>query len=174
MSKIIYVDMDEVIVDCVGNLVNAYNKMYNADITLNDITEWKLPEDMARLFKYPGFFYNLSPIPGAIDGIRWMAQHFTPIIATCCMDNKDIMYQKVDWLERYLPEFILNDRVLFTSQKTALEGFAIIDDAPHHLEDFNGFRVCVDRPWNQEALSDFRIYNQDWGQIIEIFEDVIK
>ena len=174
-NRIVYVDMDDVMTNCVPTLIEAYNRMYDSDITIEDITEWSLPKDMARIFKYPGFFFNLSPVKGAIEGIRrigtthnFEGDFYYPIIATSCGNIPDVRAQKKAWVNKYLSSYYA-ENMIFTEQKSSLKGFVIIDDAPHHLHGFSGFTICMDRPWNQEVMCDWRIYNQDWNEIIKLF-----
>lgn len=41
--------------------------------------------------------------------------------------------------------------VIFSKRKDLIRGDVLIDDGPQNLQHFAGWRVLVDRPWNQDA-----------------------
>lgn len=166
----VIVDMDEVLADCVGSLLFIYNRLYQADITVEDITDWKLPDEMTRLFRLPRFFRNLNPIPNAAWGLQQLVKlGYHPIIVTDCGGDDDVKCQKIEWLSEHMPLFV--PYINFTNDKSTYNGWAMIDDAPHHLASFRGkYKICMDRPWNRQFTYSYRVIMQDWEAIVKIFK----
>jgi 5'(3')-deoxyribonucleotidase len=175
----IIVDMDEVIVDMMTKLLSMYNLYYKSDITVDDITQWQLPDDMLKVFHHRGFFRYIPAIPGAIDGVRQLrSMGHDIIIASNHSDRGYIADDKIMWVQEHLPELAGN--MMIGARKDILQGDAIIDDNPDYL--INSpcrVKICMDRPWNRRSNYTryqhdcfykyfYRVYN--WQQIRGLFE----
>lgn len=152
----VLVDMDCVMVDFIGALIEKYNEKYSADIVVEDITAWNLPQDMTDIFMNdPNFFLDLLPFPKVIEGIRHLAKYHSVFVVTDPSDCPNIEKQKNTWMKFYLPEI----PIICTKDKSKLNGDVLIDDAPYHLEQFKGkLTICVDWPWNREVKADVRVF----------------
>ena len=187
---IIICDMDEVIVDMMNPLLREYNKMYSSDISIEDVTQWELPDDMINKYKEDNFFLTLPPISGAINGLRQlMALGHDVIIATYHGDNPRIAKDKILWMFYNCP--VLSANMMIGARKDLLQGDVIIDDNADHLTgSLCKIRIVMDRPWNRHLQErrkidvtkhgdilpqycydmgdiDYRVYN--WQQIIDLF-----
>ncbi len=164
----IIVDLDEVIVDLMGPLLKEYNRRYKADILIEDITQWNLlTKDMCDIFKEPNFFLELIPLPGAIFGVNELInQGHEVVIASSPSRHPGIAKDKLAWCSLWLQRAEL----VLTERKDILDGDMIIDDAIHHLENFNGLQVVMDRPWNREYYADYRV--EDWNGILRTVKEV--
>ena len=181
---IIICDMDEVIVDMMNPLLNRYNEKYQADIVIDDIVQWELPQDMKDVYMERDFFYELPHIEGSLGGLHQLKQWgHEVIIATNHSDNGYLANQKVAWVKEMMHSFSAN--MMIGARKDLLQGDVIIDDNPDYL--INSpcpIKICMDRPWNQGIefkelitpnsiyklqLENFlRVYN--WQQILALFE----
>jgi 5'(3')-deoxyribonucleotidase len=143
------IDMDEVIVDFMGPLIDIYNKRFKSDITLEDITSWELPRDMKYIFYDPGYFLSLKPITDAIYGLTYLKyKGHDVIIATSPSKEPDIAYQKYNWIMQYLPSFA-ND-LYIANRKDRIDGDLIFDDNLEHLYSSPcQYKMVMDRPWNR-------------------------
>ena len=167
-------DMDEVIVDMINPLLKRYNFRYKADIAIDDMVQWEVPSDMREIFYSGGFFINLDPVDGALDGIRQLLEWgHDVVIATDNMGNPSIAYQKVKWFEYFLPQ--LSKNMMIGARKDLLQGDVIIDDNPEYLKSSPcPIKICMDRPWNRETvwlLPVSCIYSvHNWQQILDLFK----
>ena len=110
--KTAYVDMDQVLCDFVGRFQIEFAK--NPDI------------------KYPqatyGFWESLEPIPGGIEGINVLKEHYDTYILTkpsylnpWCYTGKRVWVENhlgIDWC----------DRLIISPNKSLLKGDYLIDD----------------------------------------------
>ena len=183
-------DMDEVIVDMMNPLLKRYNEKYNSDITIEDVTQWELPQDMKDIYMERDFFYELPLIDDALMGIcQLKSWGHEIIIATNHSDNGYIANQKVSWMKEMMPGSSAN--MMIGARKDLLQGDVIIDDnADYLINSPCPIKICMDRPWNREleereylAISahgvkesqsivirgdiDERVYN--WQQILDLF-----
>lgn len=89
MKKIVYVDMDHVLVDfksAIGSLTEAELKKYEH-----------------RLDEVPHIFSKLQPMPGAIEGFQLLSEHFdTYILSTAPWENPTAWHDKVVWVKQHL------------------------------------------------------------------------
>ena len=143
-------DMDEVIVDMMNPLLKRYNEKYSSDITIEDITQWELPQDMKDIYQQEYFFHNLGAIEGALDGVEQLiAWGHDVIIATNHSGDGFIAGEKVEWIEIFLPK--LQKNMMIGARKDLLQGDVIIDDnADYLINSPCPIKICMDRPWNRE------------------------
>ena len=161
----IVMDMDQVIVDMMNPLLRVYNGINNKMLTLEDITEYQLPEDMLRLIYRKNFFLELPPMPGAIDGMRTLGKHHDIIIASSPSEDGEIAKEKMVWTTIWLPEFL--PHLHLVHRKDRLIGDAMVDDCPEYLESFDGVRIVRDMPYNRHLTFDERV--NGWDDILEVF-----
>ena len=148
------IDMDGVLCDLVGKWFAAYNAKYGDRLTLDQMTEWgphRYAREGKRVYKYlskPGFFRDLQPLPGAVDGMRELVQAgFDVVIVTAARRGHQ---DKLAWIEKHLP-FLPRHHVIFAHRKELVRGDIMFDDAPHHLENFarhGGQPVAMAYPYN--------------------------
>ena len=182
-------DMDEVIVDMMNPLLKRYNEKYNSDITIEDITQWGLPQDMKDIYMKEYFFEYLPTIKGAIKGAeQLMAWGHDVVIATNHSGDGYIANQKVSWMKGMMPGSFAN--MMIGARKDLLQGDVIIDDnADYLINSPCPIKICMDRPWNRmenmvkicfdDYNSDnpkirtnpmnrlYRVY--DWQEILSLF-----
>jgi 5'-nucleotidase len=114
MSKILYVDMDNVIVD----FPSAF-----PHLSLEILQEY---ED--RLDEVPGIFALMEPLPHAIASFEELATKFdTYILSTSPWGNPSAWSDKLLWVKRYLGE-IAHKRLILSHHKHLNSGDFLIDD----------------------------------------------
>ncbi len=171
----IIVDMDEVIVNFIEPLINKYNQLFLDNLTIKDITKWKLDPDMARIFKNtPSFFMTLPAIEDAIESLKWLSKEHEIIIASNPSGSGSIANQKTIWIKQNLPEFA--DNLCLLSRKDLLRGDLIIDDYVNNIINFEGYGIIMNRPWNtsfsEEGYSQIFRANS-WKEIIKIIKILV-
>lgn len=117
-KKIVYVDMDGVIVDF-GSAAKA------------------LPPDSPYLENpdlCPGIFAGMKPMPGAVDAVRKLCEWFDVyILSTAPWDNPSAWSDKLVWLKRWFGEggdSPMYKRLILSHRKDLLKGDYLIDDRP--------------------------------------------
>ena len=105
--KILYVDMDGVLVDfgsAISELDNNTCSKYEGH--LDDI---------------PHIFSKMQPLPKAIESYRYLATKFdTYILTTAPWDNPTAMDDKKAWVKKYLGD-VAHKRLIITHQKNLLK-----------------------------------------------------
>ncbi len=128
MKKIIYVDMDGVLVDFQSG-IDAYD-----DKTQK---EYKKRED-----EIPGIFVKMKPIDGAIDAfIKLSKVYDTYILTTSPWDNPTALQDKLNWVKKHLGTHA-EKRLIFSHHKNLLKGDYIIDDrTARGVDKFDGEHI---------------------------------
>lgn len=113
-KKILYVDMDNVLVDFksgIDRLESDIEKRYEG-----------------RLDDVPGIFGLMDPMPGAIESIQLLSHHFEIyILSTAPWNNPSAWSDKLHWIKKHLPE-IAYKRLILTHHKNLNKGDFLIDD----------------------------------------------
>ncbi|PID83509.1 hypothetical protein CSB11_00875 [Candidatus Campbellbacteria bacterium] len=113
-KKIVYVDMDEVIVDFQSG-INSLSK--------EEQMEWKGKYD-----KYPGIFSKMVPIVGAIDAVyKLMEKYDVYILSSPSWENASSFSDKNLWVRKYFSDK-LKKRLILSHHKNLNRGDYLIDD----------------------------------------------
>ena len=114
MKKILYVDMDDVLVD----FATGINKLDN---------ELKI-KYKDNLDDVPGIFSLMEPMELAIDSYNLLAKNFdTYILSTSPWDNPSAWQDKVVWVKKYLGN-VAHKRLILSHNKHLNFGDFLIDD----------------------------------------------
>jgi 5'(3')-deoxyribonucleotidase len=112
--KIVYVDMDNVLVDFPSGIKK-----------LSEETKEKYA---GALDEIPGFFGDLPPIPGAIDAFHKLSEKYqTYILSTAPWENPTAWPDKLLWVKKHLPE-VGHKRLILSHNKHLNKGDYLIDD----------------------------------------------
>jgi len=115
MVKVIFVDLD--------NVLCNYKKAYLEAIE-------KYPEQAYPQAQYK-FFENLEPIPGAVEGINFLRNHFEVFILTRPSVRNPLNYtEKRIWVEENI-DVGMCKRLILSYDKTVVRGDYLIDDNIH-------------------------------------------
>ena len=125
MKKILYVDMDNVLVDFASGV-----ERLNENIR---------KEYEGHLDDVPGIFSLLDPMPGAIEAYEKLAQKFdTYILSTAPWKNSSAWTDKAEWVKKYLGN-VAYKRLIITHHKDLNRGDYLIDDRKNNgAEHFSG------------------------------------
>jgi len=114
MRKIIYVDMDNVLVD----FASAFSKL-NQDLLES------YPDNKDDI---PDIFALMEPMPDAIDSYNKLSETYdTYILSTSPWANSSAWSDKVEWVKKYLGE-VAYKRLILTHHKDLNKGDYLIDD----------------------------------------------
>lgn len=121
MKKILYIDMDNVLVDFSSALNRLPNEMHE--------------KNEAHLDDIPGIFALMDPLDGAIESYHQLAVWFdTYILSTAPWDNHSAWADKLLWVKRYLGT-IAHKRLILTHHKNLNHGDFLVDDRTKHGAD---------------------------------------
>ena len=113
-KKRIYFDMDGVLVDFESGLAQQ--------------DEHTLGEYEGRYDEIPGLFGLMQPMPGAIDAVHRLNEHYDCyILSTAPWKNPSAWSDKVLWVTKYLDD-VFHKRIVITHCKNLCKGDILIDD----------------------------------------------
>jgi len=114
MEKIVYVDMDNVLV----NFQSGIDKL-SVDI---------VKEFVDRLDEVPNIFSLMEPMKGAIEAYELISQRYdTYILSTSPWENPSAWSDKLLWIKKYLSS-VAYKRLILTHHKNLNIGDYLIDD----------------------------------------------
>ena len=140
MKKILYIDMDNVIVDFKSGIMRLSQEVQD--------------EFAGNLDDVPGIFSLMDPMPGAIESVQTLSQYFdTYVLSTAPWSNPSAWSDKVEWIQHYFKNdetTALKDplgnplwkRLILSHHKHLNQGDFLIDDRTANGADrFNGEHI---------------------------------
>lgn len=114
MKKILFVDMDNVLVDFKSGINRLGQDVQN--------------EFEGKLDEVPGIFALMDPMPSAIEANIELSQLFdTYILSTAPWLNPTAWSDKLLWVQKHLPE-VAYKRLILTHHKNLNSGDFLVDD----------------------------------------------
>ena len=112
-KKILYVDMDNVLVDFPSAFLKIEKDVFDAYVDKDDI---------------PGIFSYMDPLGGAIEAFKELSEQYdTYILSTSPWNNPSAWSDKVEWVKRHLGD-VAYKRLILTHHKDLNKGHYLIDD----------------------------------------------
>ena len=112
--KIVYVDMDNVLV--------------NFQSGIDSITEEEKKAFKDDLDDVPGIFSKMIPVEGALEAYKELTRHFDVyILSTAPWDNPSAWTDKLLWVKKYLGKLAYK-RLILSHNKNLNDGDFLIDD----------------------------------------------
>jgi 5'-nucleotidase len=129
MKKIIYIDMDNVLVD----FKSGIDKLDQETIRTYE----------GRLDEVPGIFEKMKPLPGAIGAANDLAKTYDVyILSTAPWLNPSAWIHKVQWVQKHFgveESSPFYKRLIISHHKNLNSGDYLIDDRPNNgAKDFEG------------------------------------
>lgn len=169
----ILIDMDSIIVNLQGPWLAAYNAEYSDNLTVDKILTWDThkyvkPECGKHIYDYlkrPGFFYNLEPLPGAIEGVERLKRDGHEIyLVTASPDGG--ASEKIDWVGKWLPCLDKVKQTVICHDKFIVDGDVLIDDSPRNLVEWKqshlrSIAMGIKYPYN-DHLSPYAFLADSW------------
>ena len=114
MKKILYLDMDNVLVD----FPSAFARV--PEETLREYGEDK--------DEIPGIFALMDPVPGAIEAFHALAEVFDVyLLSTAPWENSSAWSDKLEWVKKHLGEKA-KKRLILSHNKNLNRGDFLVDD----------------------------------------------
>jgi 5'-nucleotidase len=130
MKKILYVDMDGVLVD----FQSGIDKLSNEDKIIYK----------GRYDDTPHIFSKMDPMPKAIESFKLLCKHYdTYILSTSPWDNPTAASDKIEWVKKHIGDIEgenAHKRVILSHHKNLNKGDFLIDDRhdKRGADKFNG------------------------------------
>ena len=142
-KKRLYFDMDGVLVDFMSGV--------------DKVDENVRQEYEGRLDEIPGVFSRMDPMPGAIEAVHKLAEHYEVyILSTAPWKNPSAWADKVSWVTQHLDD-VFHKRMVITHCKHLCQGDYLIDDrSKHGASEFSG-------EWLQFGSNRF----PEWKSVLE-------
>lgn len=150
-------DMDDVVTNFLGHLIEAWNKKVGPDkqIREDEIKSWDLSQyadkSIYDIFRSQGFFEELRAKEYSISTIKKLieSKKYDIYIVTACGSPEELA-EKMHWFSRYIPEFN-TDRIISIKEKDMIRGDILCDDNIANLDACARYMDCViyDMPSNQ-------------------------
>jgi 5'-nucleotidase len=174
MRKRVLIDMDGVMANTSGPWYQAIRDEYNIEVDCEKIKSWNLhtelnlPDTIYRIIERPGFFENLPVMDNAVPVAEALWKYYDCYIVSAASYTHDNATQKWRWLQKHFP-FIKKEKVIFAKDKSVIKADFMIDDGPHNLKGFDGWRICFDHPYNRvlDFPIDLRVSN--WYEVANFF-----
>lgn len=128
MKKILYLDMDNVLVD--------FNSV------IDKITQPTRDEYAGRLDEVPGIFSLMKPLPGAVEAHLELSTLFdTYILSTAPWENPSAWSDKLNWVNLHLGQ-PAHKRLILSHNKNLNAGDYLVDDRTKNgVAEFNGVHI---------------------------------
>jgi 5'(3')-deoxyribonucleotidase len=188
----IIVDQDEVLAQFVDKVLRRWNAINGTNFTRDQVTCWRMEEILGvdtlgrsaeglidEWMCEPGFFEDLDPVPGAIDGFNALRKLGHDVVVATSIPEIAInaFDGKRRWMRKRFPDWSMKNFIA-CSRKGFLEAEHIIDDGDHNIKDWTAAgrqgAIIFDAPWNQDV--GIRLNNvfvervKSWEEIVERFE----
>jgi 5'(3')-deoxyribonucleotidase len=168
------IDMDEVIADPMGAMIDWYVREYGGTVDLGKMQagSWSLgfPETHRHLIRerlhQPGFFRHLPVMPDSIDVLGALNGKYELFIVSAATEFPNSLKDKHDWLLEHFP-FLGWRQLVLCGDKRLITGDHMIDDHVRNLEYFPGHRWLYSSPHNLSVTGYDRIL--DWKHAAQLF-----
>lgn len=164
-KPIFAVDVDAVLRDNIGMMVDLYNKEFNDTMKVDDVKQYKTELSFPRIEAESGItaqhwffqdhsqelFLDAKPFPNVAEDIKRLRQYGSVVIVTYQKTIKN-KAQTLEWLEKNGIEY---DSIIFTKDKSIVRCDFFIDDNDWNFIG-NNARVgfLVDAPYNMDVQID--------------------
>ena len=177
----IAIDFDETLFPTLEKVLETYNKRYNTNIGLSQITTYNLYDSLSvevadkllELFVDKSVYDSLQPYKGAVRAVKSLVEQGNEIYVATATNVKNMEW-KEQLLQKYFP-FIPKKNLIRIYDKALLNVDVLIDDSSDNLKSTFADRVCFDQYWNRDEKADwvysiYRIHN--WGEIINVINEI--
>ena len=151
-KKIVFIDMDGVIV----NFEGAMNDSYNNNLEFKE--KYKNNPD-----EIPGIFKDPKPIKGAINSVNKLAEsgiYDLFIATTASWKNPEAAMHKRLWIEKYF-DALFKKKMIITHRKDLLIGDYLIDDRDANgAADFKGELLSFGWAYEKKEWNKYRTWEE--------------
>jgi 5'(3')-deoxyribonucleotidase len=172
MDTKLLLDLDGVLVDFTGGLSKFVNEPldpfpFPGEFNFIELLDYSKDPDNKNLWNAldVNFWANLEWTEYGRDILEWIESNFCDqvYICTTATNNPTSYIGKQQWMEKHLPRYLWEGRLIFTQSKQALASphTILVDDRDKSVDKFccaGGYGVLVPAPWNRE----YRLTQHSW------------
>ncbi|MGR3812384.1 5' nucleotidase, NT5C type [Jiulongibacter sp. NS-SX5] len=165
------IDMDDVMADTGGAIIDLYNKHFKTSYQKSDLLEQDIwneelkanyVDELRSKLHEPGFFRNLSVMTGAKEVIKELHEKYDLFVVSAAMEFPNSLKEKSEWLDEHFPYIHWKNRVL-CGDKSIIKGDIMIDDHDKNLSVFKGQCLLFHAMHNHKL---------EWYQRVKSWKDV--
>lgn len=173
MERII-IDMDEVIADTMGEMVEWYKREHGGDVDYGKmlVGAWikGFPEQHQAMvwerLTSPGFFRHLPVMKDSVEVIRELNSRYEVFIVSAATEFPNSLKDKMDWLADHF-SFLSWRQLVLCGDKKVIQGDYMIDDHVRNLVTFSGQKLLYTTAHNLNETGYERINN--WQEVADKF-----
>jgi 5'-nucleotidase len=127
-----------------------------------------LSPKLDEVWKSPGFFLELKPIPGALEAVAEIAElNDAAICSRCFLDSPTCESEKKAGVRKYMGREWVK-RLILVRDKTRIKGEILIDDCypQEGIYKPEWEQVLYTHPWNEKLTGIRRITWQNWKRVL--------
>jgi 5'-nucleotidase len=170
----ILIDMDEVIADPMGAMIDWYQKAYGLGVDFQKMLggSWVrgFPEQHHQIIRErlssQGFFRHLPVMEGSVAVLEEMNRRYELFIVSAATEFPNSLKDKLEWLLEHFP-FLSWRQVTLCGDKRLVQGDFMIDDHEKNLRHFTGKGYLFTSAHNLDLTGYDRINN--WSEAAAIF-----
>ena len=178
MNRIrVAVDMDEVIADTYGAMLNwllhRHGARWSAEALhgrqIFDVLELEMAEALRAAMHDGAFFADLPVIEGSQTALSEIAACCELFVTSAAMEFPNSLEPKFLWLQRHFP-FVDPLNIVFCGDKSIIAADCLIDDNARHFARFGGQGIVFSSPHNVHVTGYPRI--RRWDEALATLSDV--
>lgn len=172
MKRKLAVDIDNTLWDLIRPWIRLYNILYKDDVQYEDITQYEFfdklktesKSEMLNLLTSEGFWTSVLPYENSYEYLRKLNDEYELYIVTSTSyrtpkDKFDRLFDIFD--------FLTEDQLIITSNKTLLNIDIMVDDCIDHLTEGNYMKFLIDAPYNRSVNDDTIIRVDDLKDVYD-------
>lgn len=177
----IAIDFDCTLFPTVESVIEVYNRRYNDNISIDQLTKYSLYDSLDKdvadkmfdIFRDKETYENLKPYEYAVEAVKQLVNKGHEIFIATATDIASIGW-KANLLQKYFP-FIPKNNLIRINHKHLLKVDIIIDDYLVNLTDSSAEKICFNHVWNRDKDIDkkyniHRVYA--WNDVLDIINDI--
>lgn len=175
-ARRILVDMDGILADLQSPWIDAYNRETGDSLAMSDVTDWGIENFMTRMdepwdiLRRPGFFAQLEPLPGAVEGFKALQEMGHEILICSSPASAESAKDKILWCKDWLG--VERRDIALMHKKSWLSGTCdvLIDDKPATIRQWAAAgkdAITLAYPYNAE-VDHLCARVPSWGHIVDI------
>ncbi len=170
----IALDMDDVLADTHGRLVEIILRDFDTSLTEKDLNGASLRsllhpkqyKKVVSVLNEPGFFRDIPVMKDAVEVVKELSGYYEIFVASAAMEFRNSLIDKYDWLDEHFPFIHWKNRVL-CGDKSIVKADYLIDDHVFNLVNFSGKGILFNAPHNLEDTRFDRVMS--WKEVGERF-----
>lgn len=178
MMKRITLDMDDVLADTEGKLIDFALQEFKTTHSHHEFRQKPMHEllhakQLKKVDAYihqPGFFADIPVMEDAQDVVTRLTHYYEIFVATAAMEFPNSFREKYDWLQKHFPCIPWTNYV-FCGHKSIIASDYLIDDRVNNLLAFQGKPILYSAPHNLKENNFQRVSN--WAEIADLFLPVL-